>query len=141
MAAQVADAAPVDRLVARGLVARAGERLEVMACLRRTARITPRIAAAHATAALASGDAARLLAAADALYPSTSPSPTPTPTPTPSPITSSITSPITSPSDADLAVRQLDGRGGLDVVYGRLHAGAFTRQQRGAGGYTPWRVA
>lgn len=36
---------------------------------------------------------------------------------------------------------QLEGRGGLDVVYGRLHAGAFTRQQRGAGGYTPWRVA
>lgn len=36
---------------------------------------------------------------------------------------------------------QLAGRGGLDVLYGRLHAGTFTRQQRGAGGYTPWRVA
>lgn len=35
---------------------------------------------------------------------------------------------------------QLGRRGGLDVLYGRLHAGTFTRQQRGTGGYTPVRV-
>lgn len=38
------------------------------------------------------------------------------------------------------ASTQLDGWGGLDHVYGRLHAGRYTRQQLGAGGYTPTRV-
>ncbi len=38
------------------------------------------------------------------------------------------------------ASTQLSTWGGLDYQYGRLHAGTFTRQQQGTGGYTPSRV-